>query len=147
MARHEEHAIIFIDEIDSMCGRGEASRRRRIKTEFLVQMQGVSTRKDGLLTMLVPCTAYPSCAYCPINVSTKTVDLADCLKCGAKRMAATCPASVKVPDVSVEDFEHIVNKSRKTVAEEQLDQFVEWTREFGQEGGSPRRRALRSPQG
>ena len=87
-------------------------------------------------TMLVPCTAYPSCAYCPINVSTKTIDLADCLKCGAKRMTLYDVPSeqLKVPDVSVEDFEHIVNKSRKTVAEEELDQFVEWTREFGQEG-------------
>ncbi|KAH8048129.1 hypothetical protein JL722_12730 [Aureococcus anophagefferens] len=165
MARHEEHAIIFIDEIDSMCGsrsEGESDATRRIKTEFLVQMQGVSTRKDGLLcdgfsgsdlsvmvrealmeplrtcqsakqfqpvecpgpdgaaqTMLVPCTAYPSCAYCPINVSTKTVDLADCLKCGAKRMTLYDVPSeqLKVPDVAVEDFEHIVNKSRKTVAE------------------------------
>ena len=51
MARHEEHAIIFIDEIDSMCGsrsEGESDSTRRIKTEFLIQMQGVSNGHDGV---------------------------------------------------------------------------------------------------
>jgi vacuolar protein-sorting-associated protein 4 len=54
MARAEEHAIIFIDEIDSLCGsrsEGESDATRRIKTEFLVQMQGVQTRSDGLLVL------------------------------------------------------------------------------------------------
>ncbi len=42
MAREHKRAIIFIDEIDSMCGsrsEGENDSARRIKTEFLVQMQ------------------------------------------------------------------------------------------------------------
>jgi vacuolar protein-sorting-associated protein 4 len=54
LARSEEHAIIFIDEIDSMCGsrsEGESESSRRVKTEFLVQMQGVSTHMDGLLVL------------------------------------------------------------------------------------------------
>lgn len=54
LARAEEHAIIFIDEIDSMCGsrsEGESESSRRIKTEFLVQMQGVSNTHDGLLVL------------------------------------------------------------------------------------------------
>ena len=44
MARENRPAIIFIDEIDSLCGArsdGENDATRRIKTEFLVQMQGV----------------------------------------------------------------------------------------------------------
>ena len=55
LARSEAHAIIFIDEIDSMCGsrsEGESESSRRVKTEFLVQMQGVSTKMDGLLVRL-----------------------------------------------------------------------------------------------
>ena len=55
MARSNLPAIIFIDEIDSLCGsrnEGENDATRRIKTEFLVQMQGVGhDDDDGLLVL------------------------------------------------------------------------------------------------
>ena len=43
MAREKKPTIIFIDEVDSLCGsrsENESESARRIKTEFLVQMQG-----------------------------------------------------------------------------------------------------------
>jgi vacuolar protein-sorting-associated protein 4 len=43
LARQKKPSIIFIDEVDSLCsarGGDESESARRIKTEFLVQMQG-----------------------------------------------------------------------------------------------------------
>jgi vacuolar protein-sorting-associated protein 4 len=59
MAReaHKEEgkpSIIFIDEIDSMCStrsEGESDATKRIKTEFLVQMQGVGNDDTGVLVL------------------------------------------------------------------------------------------------
>ena len=54
MAREKKPSIIFIDEIDSIAGErsdGESESTRRIKTEFLVQMQGVGKGNDGVLVL------------------------------------------------------------------------------------------------
>lgn len=54
LARSEKPSIIFIDEVDALCGSrsdNESESARRIKTEFLVQMQGVGTDNDGILVL------------------------------------------------------------------------------------------------
>ena len=46
--------MIFIDEVDSLCGKrteGENESSRRIKTEFLVQMDGCGNSQEGILVM------------------------------------------------------------------------------------------------
>ena len=48
-------SIIFIDEIDSLVSSrsdNESEASKRIKTEFLVQMQGVGVDNDGVLGAL-----------------------------------------------------------------------------------------------
>ena len=241
MARSEEHAIIFIDEIDSMCGsrsEGESESSRRVKTEFLVQMQGVSTKMDGLLVLgatnvpweldpairrrfekriyiplpdtsarsimtklhlgdtpnsmraedfdvvgektegfsgsdlsvvvrealmeplrvcqhakqfmrrifdgnvvYVPCNNYPCCPYCPMVLSTNSSDHSErakrpCEVCNAQRMSLYDVASeeLQVPVVSFDMFQAVLARARKSVDSEELTRFVQWTKEFGQEG-------------
>lgn len=54
LARAQKPAIIFIDEVDSLCSSrsdSENDATRRIKTEFLVQMQGVGVDNDGILVL------------------------------------------------------------------------------------------------
>ncbi|KAK1442263.1 AAA domain-containing protein [Babesia gibsoni] len=54
VARERKPCVIFIDEIDSMCSsrnEGDNDSTRRVKTEFLVQMQGISDAAEGVLVL------------------------------------------------------------------------------------------------
>ncbi|XP_067652878.1 vacuolar protein sorting-associated protein 4-like [Haliotis asinina] len=54
LARENKPSIIFIDEVDALCGsrsENESESARRIKTEFLVQMQGVGNDNDNVLVL------------------------------------------------------------------------------------------------
>ncbi|XP_061744303.1 vacuolar protein sorting-associated protein 4B-like [Nerophis ophidion] len=54
MAKDCKPSVIFIDDIDSMCGCrdvDDSDSGRRVKTEFLVQMQGVGKENNGIVVL------------------------------------------------------------------------------------------------
>jgi vacuolar protein-sorting-associated protein 4 len=54
IANEKAPSIIFIDEIDSMCGNrsdNDSDNSKRVKTEFLVQMQGVGSNNEKVLVL------------------------------------------------------------------------------------------------
>jgi len=238
MARESDggRAIIFIDEVDSLAGsrsEGESDSARRIKTEFLVQMDGVGKGAGNVLVLgatnvpweldaairrrfekriyiplpesparafmvklhvgdtpndltdddferigdmtegssgsdisvlvrealmeplrktqkaaqfkptgengefLAPCEKYPNCPYCPPKLSNdKKGKNYTCAKCKAIRMSLwdVPPEKLKVPDISIGDFEKALEHSHTSVSPEELERFEDWTKQFGQEG-------------
>jgi len=90
--------------------------------------------KDG---MMRPAVKYPNCHKCPIKLSSDPPGKDyTCKYCGAVRMQLWDVPSEKlrVPDVCKEDFEKVMEHSVSSVSPEELDRFVDWTKQFGQEG-------------
>lgn len=63
LARDSKSSIIFIDEVDSLAGArgesGESEAARRIKTEFLAQMDGVGKGGEGSQVLVLGATNTP----------------------------------------------------------------------------------------
>lgn len=72
VARENRPSIIFIDEVDSLCsarGDGGNDATNRIKTEFLVQMNGVGNDVDGILVLGATNVSSPSHTLPPLPVT------------------------------------------------------------------------------
>ena len=86
---------------------------------------------------LTPCTEYPNCPHCPPRLTSDPPNEEyTCVKCHSKRMSLwdVPTPSLKAPDVCLDDFKKTLEHSHSSVSPEELERFVEWTHQFGQEG-------------
>lgn len=93
-----------------------------------------------------PCEEYPNCPHCPMQLSEPfqgirgpeggATDGTPCRVCGAVRMTLYTmpPEKLVVPVIVYADFLKALNRAHSSVGGDELNRFVTWTEEFGQEG-------------
>ena len=89
----------------------------------------------------VPCEEYPNCPYCPMALSTnpggvEAMKGARCEHCGAIRIGLYDVPSeaLQVPPIVFSDFTKALSRAHSSVGADELERFVEWTAEYGQDG-------------
>lgn len=60
-----------------------------------------------------------------------------CRSCGCTRMSLyeIPPEKLVVPLITFKDFEKALRRAHSSVGPDELQRFIKWTEEFGQEGG------------
>uniref|UniRef100_A0A1I7XQT5 ATPase_AAA_core domain-containing protein n=1 Tax=Heterorhabditis bacteriophora TaxID=37862 RepID=A0A1I7XQT5_HETBA len=154
MAREHKPSIIFIDEIysqiDSLCSSrsdNESESARRIKTEFMVQMQGVGLDNDGILVLgatnipwILDAAIRRYVAGQSRTDPSKTVHdlLTPCSPGdkGAMPMSWLDVPGDKLaePILSMQDMLRSLSTVKPTVNSADLDKLEKFKEDFGQEG-------------
>ncbi|ESN97689.1 hypothetical protein HELRODRAFT_193180 [Helobdella robusta] len=153
LARQHRPSIIFIDEVDSMCSSrndNDSEANRRIKTEFLVQMQGRFSGADISIVvrdaLMEPVRKVQSATHfkkvrgeSPINKGVIVDDLLT--PCspgdpGAIEMSWMDVPGEKLlePILNMSDMMRSLQNSKPTVNDDDLKKLRKFTEEFGQDG-------------
>ncbi|KAL0415295.1 UNVERIFIED_CONTAM: Katanin p60 ATPase-containing subunit A1 [Sesamum latifolium] len=159
LARAYAPSTIFIDEIDSLCNArgasGEHESSRRVKSELLVQVDGVnasSTNEDGTrkIVMVLAATNFPwdidealrrrleKRIYIPlpnfesrkelIRINLKTVEIAGKTRDEIKNMPKD---EISKDPVAMCDFLEAIAKVQPSVSAADIEKHEKWFSEFG----------------
>lgn len=93
--------------------------------------------RDPRTGLFFPVMEDPPCARCPPNLTSAPAPRnVPCQNCGCVRMSLYDLESsqLQVPVICIDDFRHIMKRTKATVAKKELEKYDEWTKEFGQEG-------------
>ncbi|KAH7960069.1 hypothetical protein HPB49_016739 [Dermacentor silvarum] len=132
VARSCQPAVVFIDEIDSLLSQRsetEHESSRRIKTEFLVQLDGASTKGDERL-LIVGATNRPK----ELDEAARrrlAKRLYIPLPEKAARRQMVCRLLAQVRPVAFKDFEEALCQVRASVSQDDLHGYVEWNSMYG----------------
>uniref|UniRef100_A0A8C1GZT7 Fidgetin-like protein 1 n=1 Tax=Cyprinus carpio TaxID=7962 RepID=A0A8C1GZT7_CYPCA len=144
VARELQPSIIFIDEIDSLlCERreGEHDASRRLKTEFLIEFDGVQSGGDDDRVLVMGATNRPQEldeAVLRMTEGYSGSDLTSLAKDAAlgpirelrPDQVRNMPAD-KMRDISFSDFEDSLKRIKRSVSPQTLDQYVRWNKQYG----------------
>jgi len=183
VAHYREPAVVFIDEVDSLLTKRKSDENeasRRIKTEFLVQLDGTGTSGEGRV-LVIGATNRPheldeaarrrfvKRLYIPLpekedrEILLRTLLIKNCNNISDKEftnlssdtngfsgadLKALCTDAAlgpirqlgvhalevnaqDVPPISFRHFKHALKGMRPSVAQSDLDIYIEWNRTYG----------------
>ena len=121
------------------------------KCQAAKQFMVIPSSNPSCETEYHPCSCYPNCQFCPIPLHSVFISMQGggpsidpaatgpvtaCANSGAQKMTLyDVPSTgLRVPVIYFADFEKALGKAHSSVGTDELERFVNWTAEFGQEG-------------
>ena len=116
VARVQQPSVIFVDEIDSLLSsraEGEADASRRLKTEFLVQMDGAGTDSEDRILL--------------IGATNRPQELDDAMR---RRLVKRLYIPLPDPKARGQLIKHLLSDQSHSLNDEELSKIVELTKGY-----------------
>ncbi|KAH9743509.1 fidgetin-like protein 1 [Citrus sinensis] len=127
VASCRQPAVIFVDEIDSLLSQrksdGEHESSRRLKTQFLIEMEGFDSGSEQILLV-----GYSGSDMKNLVKEASMGPLREALRLGIE---ITRLQKEDMQPVTLQDFENALPQVRASVSLNELGIYEEWNKQFG----------------